>query len=61
MELGLSAMNALLVLPSGLPGYVTSSCDVNGENIGASVLVSIPEFQVQLRLHDYFMGADALQ
>ena len=49
-----------LILPAGLPGYEASS-DNKDKNvgIGACVVAILPDLQLQLRLHDYFMGKPA--
>jgi hypothetical protein len=46
----------MLVLPAGLPGYEKSDYGRINDNIGPCVMVTLTELQIQLRLHDYFMG-----
>jgi hypothetical protein len=62
--MAVSLENGILVLPSGLPGYETSGFGQDktseGIGIGAAVFLTIPGLQVQLRLHDYFMGKVSL-
>jgi hypothetical protein len=57
VELMVCMERGTLILPAGLPGYEASS-DANDRNIGigACVIVAVPELQLQLRLHDYYMG-----
>jgi len=57
VELMLCIQHSTLILPAGLPGYEVSS-NIKGMNvgIGACVVATIPEIQLQLRLHDYYMG-----
>jgi len=56
LELGVSLTNALVVAPAGLPGYETSDDSRADDNIGPCVMMTFPELQVHLRLHDYYMG-----
>lgn len=48
------------MLPAGLPGYETfdpSQDSVPSEKgVGACVVLTMPELQLNFRLHDYFMG-----
>jgi hypothetical protein len=57
VDLMLCIERGTLILPAGLPGYRASG-DTNDLNvgIGACVAVTVPGMQLQLRLHDYFMG-----
>ncbi|KAG7440025.1 uncharacterized protein BT62DRAFT_646663 [Guyanagaster necrorhizus] len=47
-----------VILPAGLPGY-DRSCTTKGHSdeicIGPCLVLDIPELQLQLRIHDYFM------
>lgn len=49
-----------LLLPAGLPGYEIadpSQQAIPGDiGVGACVVVTLPELQLQFRLHDYYMG-----
>lgn len=51
-----------LLLPAGLPGYETvdpaqEAAPGSGEvGVGACAIITLPELQLQLRLHDYYMG-----
>lgn len=60
VELMLCVTRGTLILPAGLPGYEASS-DLKDMNvgIGACVVATVPEIQLQLRLHDYYMGKPA--
>lgn len=48
--------NGLAVLPAGLTGYEKECTDETGIDVGQCVLLDIPDLQLHLRLHDYFMG-----
>ncbi|KAJ4483345.1 hypothetical protein J3R30DRAFT_3834330, partial [Lentinula aciculospora] len=57
VELGIIVSDGLVVLPVGLPGYEIG-LDVSGapqNSIGRSVIIAIPELDLQLRLHDLYM------
>lgn len=60
VELLLVAEQALVTLPAGLLAYRTSSQKVKGDDVeddtGACLMLHIPEIQLHLRLHDFFMG-----
>lgn len=57
VELSVCVERGTVVLPAGLPGYEVSN-DIKDMNIGvgACVILTVPELQLQLRLHDYYMG-----
>jgi len=49
-----------MLLPAGLPGYEVSIASERPlDDIGASMIMICPELQLDLRLHDYFMGKSA--
>jgi hypothetical protein len=55
-DVGLMAESVQLVLPAGLSGLEKTGGDnANKSDIGSCALLAIPELQLQLRLHDYFM------
>ncbi|KAJ3735770.1 hypothetical protein DFJ43DRAFT_832425 [Lentinula guzmanii] len=57
VELGIILLDGLVVLPAGLPGYEIGS-DMPGapqSSIGRCVVITIPELDLQLRLHDLYM------
>jgi hypothetical protein len=59
MDLTLLFQDCTLVMPSGLPGYefaLPAGANAGEHGVGSSLVVSLPEVQVQIRLHDYFMG-----
>jgi hypothetical protein len=56
IELDFSIDNGSLIFPAGLPGYEKAHPVVSGRDVGAHVALAIPEVQVYLRSHDYFMG-----
>lgn len=60
VELQLSVDNFLIVLPAGIPGYETYNPlpgqDPRDVCLGACAMVSVPDLQLQLRTHDYYMG-----
>ncbi|KAK0212569.1 hypothetical protein DFS33DRAFT_1370154 [Desarmillaria ectypa] len=48
-----------VILPAGLPGYDRSCTTQDGSDevrIGPCLVLNISELQLQLRMHDYFMG-----
>ncbi|KAL0956539.1 hypothetical protein HGRIS_002680 [Hohenbuehelia grisea] len=59
VDMTVTATDSIMIAPAGLPGYETSPAvrikqgDVPG--VGPSLVLSIPEIQVQLRVHDYYM------
>ncbi|RDB25364.1 Protein CSF1 [Hypsizygus marmoreus] len=56
VDLQVFTENGTIIMPAGLPGY--ESTNVNGASdigIGTSLVISIPEIQLQLRIHDYYM------
>ncbi|KAJ7901907.1 hypothetical protein B0H14DRAFT_3080144 [Mycena olivaceomarginata] len=57
VELDVDLQNGLMVIPAGLPGYESSvrAESLHNAGIGSCVLLDIPELQVHLRLHDFFM------
>lgn len=58
VALTVDASTGTVVVPAGLPGYESvSDWDTPGEHgIGPCLLLHVPELQLHLRLHDYFMG-----
>lgn len=59
VELSVLLEDGLLVMPAGIVGYersCTGAKDDDDAGIGAALVLTIPEIQVHLRLHDYFMG-----
>lgn len=60
VEILLSVINMQFLLPAGLPGYETadpSQQAIPGDiGVGACVVVTLPELQLQFRLHEYYMG-----
>jgi hypothetical protein len=60
VELMLCVERGTLILPAGLPGHEASGDNEDRKvGIGACVIVTVPEIQLQLRLHDYYMGKPA--
>ena len=60
MDLVLLFQDCTLVMPAGLPGFefaLSDGADPSEHGIGSSLVLDVPEVQVQIRLHDYFMGA----
>ncbi|KAI0699566.1 hypothetical protein BC835DRAFT_1412549 [Cytidiella melzeri] len=56
VELGLSVNNGLMVVPASLRGYELDDDGSNGSaDIGTCVLMALPELQIQLRTHEYYM------
>jgi hypothetical protein len=49
-----------MLLPAGLPGYeVRVASDESFDDVGASTIMACSVLQLDLRLHDYFMGKSA--
>jgi hypothetical protein len=65
VEIGASITNGQMILPAGLPGYEASDParepKLGDSGVGACLILSIPEFQLHFRLHDYYMGTATLQ
>lgn len=58
VELGINVLDGLIVLPVGLPGYEIG-LDMPAappNSIGRCVVITMPELNLQLRLHDLYMG-----
>lgn len=43
-------------MPVGLRGYETNEPDDQEGDIGTCVMMSLPELQIHLRSHEYYMG-----
>ena len=46
--------------PAGSPGYefaLPEESDATKHGVGSSLVYRVPEMQIHLRLHDYFMGS----
>ena len=56
LELDFSIDDGSLILPAGSPGYEKTQSTLPDDDIGARIAFAIPEVQVHLRSHDYFMG-----
>ena len=59
MDLTLLFYDCALVMPAGLPGYefsLPASVDPSEHGVGSSLIYCLPEAQIHIRLHDYFMG-----
>ena len=56
IEIELSIDNGSLILPAGSPGYERTQSILPDDDVGARIAFAIPEVQVHLRSHDYFMG-----
>lgn len=55
VELEVDLSHGAVIAPAGLLGYENRTEDgVN--DLGTSLFLDLPELQVHLRLHDYFMG-----
>lgn len=52
-----------IVMPAGLRGFEGGYTNVTpgDDNIGTCVILSLPEFQLYLRTHDYYMGKIPLE
>ena len=60
VEIAMNLTNGRILLPAGLPGYerVNPAQYETPSNVGvgACVILTLPELQLQFRLHDYYMG-----
>ena len=56
VELTLMVQHGSLLLPAGLPGFEKHASMATAKDIGTSLYLAFPELQLDLRLHDYFMG-----
>lgn len=56
VELTLMVQHGFLLLPAGLPGFEKHASMATAKDIGTSLYLAFPELQLDLRLHDYFMG-----
>jgi hypothetical protein len=56
VELTLMVQHGYFLLPAGLPGFEKHASMVTTKDIGTSLHLAFPELQLDLRLHDYFMG-----
>lgn len=48
-----------MLLPAGLPGYEVRVASDTFDDVGASTVMACSVLQLDLRLHDYFMGKSA--
>ncbi|TFK75375.1 hypothetical protein BDN72DRAFT_832240 [Pluteus cervinus] len=57
VEMTVCVFHAEVVLPAGLPGFERASQTdtLDTTTIGSCLVLVIPEFQLQFRMHDYFM------
>jgi hypothetical protein len=58
VEISMNVYRLHALLPASLAGYETMDFNATEDNLplGASAILAIPELQLHLRLHDYFMG-----
>lgn len=58
VELGVVVESGLIVMPAGLRGYEVDHEDPSKDlnDIGTCTMMALPELQLQLRTHDYYMG-----
>ncbi|KAF9070624.1 hypothetical protein BDP27DRAFT_1401949 [Rhodocollybia butyracea] len=59
VELGIVVLDGLMILPAGLPGYETGldipDAQEKHADIGHCLVLTMPELDLQLRLHDLYM------
>ncbi|KAL0573201.1 Macrophage colony-stimulating factor 1 receptor [Marasmius crinis-equi] len=56
VDLGVMVQNGMLLLPAGLPGHEISYSDGSASfGLGPCVVMTLPELQVHLRVHDHGM------
>lgn len=57
VELTVVVDTADIILPAGLMGYEHgSNLNKSSESIGTCLALTVPEVQLQFRMHDYYMG-----
>lgn len=62
LDLSIVVESALVALPAGAPGYEKGpatddpSPPDSDSDIGACLVLTVPLLQVQMRMHEYFMG-----
>ncbi|KAF5386043.1 hypothetical protein D9615_002215 [Tricholomella constricta] len=55
-EVQLYMQHGIVIMPAGLPGYSSTHDDETANaGIGECLIVTIPELQLQFRMHDYYM------
>lgn len=60
VTLGLEVDNGLIVVPAGFPGYEKYAAEyahASPEDLGPSLLLTLPALQLHLRTNDYYMGS----
>lgn len=63
LDLTLLFDDCVLVMPAGLPGYefaLPEGTNAGDAGVGSSLVYRLPEAQVHMRLHDYYMGKNNL-
>lgn len=60
VELVLMVQHGSLLFSAGLPGFEKHAIMATEKDIGTSLYLAFPELQLDLRLHDYFMGKQQL-
>ncbi|GJE95456.1 hypothetical protein PsYK624_116400 [Phanerochaete sordida] len=55
IELDVSVPNGLVIMPVGLRGYESDQHEGEDPDMGTCVVMSLPELQIHLRSHEYFM------
>lgn len=57
VALSLTLQRGSILLPAGLPGFEKYGGNlIPSDDVGASLLLTFPELQLDLRSHDHFMG-----
>lgn len=60
VELDVSVESSAMIIPAGLPGYesynVKETHNLDNIDMGACAVLVMPDLQLHLRTHDYFMG-----
>lgn len=56
IQLETSVERGLVIMPAGLRGYETDQSDNTEGDIGTCVMLALPELQIHLRSHEYYMG-----
>lgn len=58
MDLEVDLKHSIVLQPAGLLGYELSNENQSKHDLrtGPCLVLSVPDIQLQLRLHDYYMG-----
>lgn len=64
VELDLSVAASAIIMPAGIPGYesfsVKQAHNLDNVDMGACAVLVVPDLQLRLKTHDYYMGTSPL-